>query len=392
MELLFSSLPAHGHTYPLLPLAIAARAQGHHVTYAIAESFHPVLTALGFDVVAAGPEMMAAFAEAAGRPLDAGPIKPHELGEDELHQVASRAFTEIMPRGFARDLKPILAETKPDLVVYEVANPGAAIAAKAVGVPALAHGFGRAGFAGDDDDDSLRDWGKGLVAIAAEHGVSLDADRIFEFGDPYVDIYPSSIQHPDHRDTENRVPLRPVPFAEPGELPEWVTEHREPLIYLTLGTAFGQAEVLRTAIAGLAATGARVLVAAGPTVDIAALGEVPPSVTVESWVPQADLLPHLDLIVHHGGSGTTLGALGAGVPQLFLPQGADQFINADAVVGAGAGKKLLAGEITGESVSTAAKALLSDSATAAAVRALAEEIAAMPTPDEVAKRLPEFAG
>lgn len=37
-----------------------------------------------------------------------------------------------------------------------------------------------------------------------------------------------------------------------------------------------------------------------------------------TWVPQAELLPHVDVLIHHGGSGTTLGALSVGAPQLIL--------------------------------------------------------------------------
>ncbi|MGH3624456.1 MAG: glycosyltransferase [Sciscionella sp.] len=48
------------------------------------------------------------------------------------------------------------------------------------------------------------------------------------------------------------------------------------------------------------------------------LGDVPEHVTVHTWVPQAELLPHVDVLIHHGGSGTTLGALSVGAPQLIL--------------------------------------------------------------------------
>ncbi|MGH3860677.1 glycosyltransferase, partial [Actinokineospora sp.] len=175
--------------------------------------------------------------------------------------------------------------------------------------------------------------------------------------------------------------------TEPGELPAWVAEHDQPLVYLTLGTAFGQVGVLRTAISGLATLPARVVVAAGPTVEIADLGATPDNVTVLPWVSQADLLPHTDLVVHHGGSGTTLGALAAGVPQLFIPQGADQFVNADAVTAGGAGLQLVGDAITVEAVAANASNLLADNAVAARSREVAAEIAAMPSPAETAADL-----
>jgi hypothetical protein len=77
------------------------------------------------------------------------------------------------------------------------------------------------------------------------------------------------------------------------------------------------------------------------------LGDVPDSVTVHTWVPRADLLTHVDAVVHHGGNGTTLCALIVGAPQLILPQGADQFANAAALSAAGAAVRLLPDELSG---------------------------------------------
>ncbi|MEJ7566784.1 MAG: nucleotide disphospho-sugar-binding domain-containing protein [Gaiellaceae bacterium] len=67
------------------------------------------------------------------------------------------------------------------------------------------------------------------------------------------------------------------------------------------------------------------------------LGEVPANVHVERWVPQAQVLADAAAIVCHGGAGTTLGALAAGVPAVFVPLFADQPHNAVRAAGAGAG-------------------------------------------------------
>lgn len=114
----------------------------------------------------------------------------------------------------------------------------------------------------------------------------------------------------------------------------------------------------------------------------------PGNVTLHAWVPQADVVAHADVVVHHGGSGTTLGALAGGVPQLVLPQGADQFANAEALCAAGAALRLLPGELSADAVTEQVRKL---PAHRAAARAIAAEIAAMPSPDEVARELPKYA-
>jgi hypothetical protein len=112
------------------------------------------------------------------------------------------------------------------------------------------------------------------------------------------------LQDKDFLATVERIELRPVPYAEPA-LPAWRIERpSRPLIYLTFGTAFGTAKVLTTAIQGLTALNAHVVVSTG-RVRPEQLGTVPDNVTVQAWVPQADLLPHVDVVVHHGGNGTT---------------------------------------------------------------------------------------
>lgn len=58
---------------------------------------------------------------------------------------------------------------------------------------------------------------------------------------------------------------------------------------------------------------------------------------VERHVPLADVLPRCAAVVTHGGSGTVVAALAAGVPCVVLPMGADQPWNADRVAALGTG-------------------------------------------------------
>lgn len=64
---------------------------------------------------------------------------------------------------------------------------------------------------------------------------------------------------------------------------------------------------------------------------------LPPEVRWQPHAPFDVLLPRVDLLVHHGGIGTTAEALRAGVPQLILPFAFDQFDNGQRVQRLGAG-------------------------------------------------------
>ncbi|MEV0127819.1 glycosyltransferase [Dactylosporangium sp. NPDC050688] len=326
MRVLFAGLGSVGHTYPLIPLAIAARAAGHEVHFAAGEEVHPPLAAHGLR-----------------------PFRPAD------------AFYEI----YAEDLAPELDRLRPDLVVHGWGLPGAAVAAHRAGIPGVWHGFGR----------------------MIPDGIGLQLPDTAVPGLPHLDICPPSLQDKAFLATADRIELRPVPFTHPDG-PAVFPRDSRPLVYLTLGTVFGTAALLQTAIAGLARLDATVVVAAG-RVPPQRLRDVPAGVTVARWVPQAQLLPQADVVVHHGGSGTTLGALAAGVPQLLLPQGADQFANAEAVTAAGAGLRLAPDQVTADAVTAQVSALLAvrgnDHRDAA--RAIAGEIARMPSPADVARRL-----
>jgi MGT family glycosyltransferase len=96
----------------------------------------------------------------------------------------------------------------------------------------------------------------------------------------------------------------------------------------------------RAALDALADLPARILVTIGNEGEPQELGPVPANVRVERWVPQADVAARAAVMVVHGGYGTTLGALTAGVPLVVVPLFADQPYNARRVVDLGAGIQL----------------------------------------------------
>ena len=125
----------------------------------------------------------------------------------------------------------------------------------------------------------------------------------------------------------------------------------------------------------------------GPAGDSAALGDQPASVRVTRYVAQQRLLPHCAAVVSHAGSGTFLAALSAGLPQLCLPQAADQFLNAAACARSATGLVVDPGQVRVDLVRGSVRRLLEDGSFREAAGRLGDEIAAMPSPAEVADHL-----
>ena len=156
-----------------------------------------------------------------------------------------------------------------------------------------------------------------------------------------------------------------------------------------MGTVYNQPELFRPLLDGLDGHGSAV-VTVGRDVEPGDLGPLPPRVRVERFVPQAHLLRRAAVVVSHGGSGTTLGALAHGLPLVLVPQAADQFDNAARAEAAGAAVVLRPGEVTAESVRAALGRVLGEPAFREAARSIEAEIAQMATVDEAATAVEEL--
>ncbi|GAA3694677.1 hypothetical protein GCM10022399_09040 [Terrabacter ginsenosidimutans] len=155
---------------------------------------------------------------------------------------------------------------------------------------------------------------------------------------------------------------------------------------LTLGTIFGNIATLLAVADEVVAAGCEVLAVTGRA-DLADVAHEHPSVHVEAFVDQVSVLGHVDLVVHHGGSGTLLGAVQHGLPQVVVPQGADQFWNGNRLVEQGAARVVLPGAAPG-SVRAAVTALVDPAALErAAARRLQAHLAELPEPAVVAAEL-----
>ncbi len=370
MRILFSSLGAYGHLFPLVPLALAARELGHQAIIGTAATLHPALAAAGLDVTAIGLSLDEAVETARNR------------GLTDPADMYFEVFGHLLPTTMMADLQPVLAAGEIDLVVHGLASPIAAIAARLAGVPTAVAAYGR--FPGPPLSEVMF---PAYREMAAQYGVAVSEPRTMD--GPFIDICPPSLQLSGFAPPSPTLLTRPVSWSPPEPLPR-VLEQRDPerpLVYVTLGTVFAAPEIFSVIIDGVAREEVDLLVTTGPNVDPAQLGEVPGNVTVLRWAPQDAILPLANVVVHHGGSGTTLGAAGHGIPQLLLPQGGDQHPNAGALVQAGCGLQLDTGRDDAAAVASAVRTLLQDQAIATAARRLAAEIAAMPHPRDTVARL-----
>ena len=380
MRVLFTSTSGWGHVHPMVPLAKAFLDRGDQVLWATGAEVCGRLEREGIATAVAGLDDSVAMATFHERYPELADVPPPERSDFMF----PRLFGVVRAEQMLPDLLPVARSFEPDLLVCDTAEFAGPIAAATMGAPNVTHSFGATlppprVAATSDAVEPL--WG----------GQDLEPRPFGGLYDHlYLDIYPSSMQPMDRPHIPTIQPLRPGAFAtgEDEQLPEWITEpSSDPLVYVTLGTVFSNDAVLATVIEALRELPVRVVATVGPRGEPEALGAQPDNVHVARYIPQTQLLDHCSVVVSHAGSGTFLAGLAAELPQVCIPQAADQFFNAAACAKAGAGIAIAPDGVTVEAVDEAVAALLSDAAYRDAARRVSGEIAAMASPTEVADEL-----
>lgn len=370
MKIVFSSRPAFGHVFAIAPLARAAQEAGHDVIFASGGSFLPRLEAWGFRTAKVGEAIEWGFERAAAQ--------FPQLLQPEVPAFGGRMFVDVLGPRTAEDLRLVLAEERPDVVVYEATDVGAAVAAAEAGIPAVCHSLS---VWADAFSDALRERESALWKA----GPALD----YTVGDVFLDIWPPSMQ-PAGAATGSKEhwSLRPDSWGDPSaEVPSWMDSADGPLIFVSLGTVFWGKELLGKVIDALDEMECEALILAGVDATPDDLPTKSPRLHVSGFVNQREVLRRVDLVIHHGGAGTMLGALSQGLPALALAQGADRPFTAASLVGRGAGLCLVPQEATPGDIADAVQTLLAESRYRESAMEVQKEIEAMPSPADTVARL-----
>ena len=376
MRILFSSTWGVGHVFPMIPTARAFIGAGHQVLWVTHEPACPAVQAAGIDSRIGGLSTQQVQAVVQRVKTLTAPMSPPERVAMAFPMMFGAWATPPMLAG----LLPIARQWKPDLLIHEPAELAAPLVASLLGVDSITHSWGPTIPA-----PILRTAAEKLADLWALHDRAVpEFAGLFQAG--YLDLCPPAVQYVATDHIPRRLALRPIAYSgeHRGPLVENIAAPDDrPLVYITLGTVFSDATVLQAAVNAAAATGARVVATVGPHADPALISRPSPAVQVHQWVSQAALLPRADLVISHAGAGTFLGALSAGLPQLCLPQAADQFRNAEATVRSGTGLALTPEQVTPDQLQHAIHDLLGQRAYKKAAVGVATQIAAMPHPTTV---------
>ncbi len=369
MRVLFSFAGGRGHLDPLIPIARAAAEAGHEV--AVSGGHTPLQAAaeLGLATLPVG-------SPPSGKPRERLPLLEVDL-ERNSQEIRER-FIRRHARWRALAAIALYEEWQPHVVVCDEFDFGSAIAAERLGLPHATVVVSAAGSMIRPDVVA-----EPLDELRAEHGLPADPQLAMLALDRVFSPFPVSFRNPAFALPGTAVAFRAIEVeVRPGQPPWPVRRADAPTVYFTLGTEFNveSGDLFSRVLAGLRELPVNIVVTVGSDIDPDELGPQPDHVHVARFIPHAAVLAHVDAVVSHGGSGSVLGALAHGLPQVLVAMGADQPLNAARVERLGLGRTLDPVRATPDDVREAVAAVLSDPGYRTAAESMRGEIEAMPPP------------
>jgi UDP:flavonoid glycosyltransferase YjiC (YdhE family) len=369
VRILFATTAGAGHFGPMIPVARACLAVGHDVLVASPASFASAVAAAGFE--------HAPFDDVPAEVMGAVFAGLAEVSREEANAIVlGEVFGRLDAQAALPGLSATVASWQPDVIVrdpcefasWAVAERSGTVQAEvAIGVTALAEMMlplleaplnelrEIAGLGPDPGLTRLRTVPSLSTVPRGFDGLIDGEDTTFRFRDP-----------------ANR--------AAEGRLPGVWGNAEDPLVYISFGSVAGhQARfaslypAVRDVLANLPY---RVLLTTGRGVDPADIGPWPANIRAEQWWPQTDVMPLASALIGHGGFGTTMIGLAAGVPQVVTPLfSADQFLNARRIAETGVGRPVDAGA---DNIPDALGQVLTEPSYRAAAERIADEIQQLP--------------
>jgi len=400
MRVLFATWEGRPHLFPAVPLAWSFYAAGHDVRVACQPDLVEAVVQAGLPAVAMGKQ----FDVAARVRQDPSQLRfTAKASYEQMIMEARRSFGLLAGYNDAivDDLVDFTRRWRPDLVIWDPMVFVATVAARTVGVPDARLLWGpdlfmyrrqkfrelQAKLPAHLGENPVAEW---LSGVFARFGMEPADDKLM--GRWTIDPCPPSLRLPVECD---RVPMRYIPYNGRAVMPGWLLDPPpRPRVCLTPGTSSMRltgedALPMADAIQALGKVDAEVVVAV--TAEHRDLLTNPPAnMRVVDLVSFHLLFPTCSAVIHHGGAGTTMTAAVHGVPQLVIPQVADQATNAQQITATGAAVTLTEDESDADSIRDRVTRLLEDPSYGAAAAVLRDEISRQPNPADVVRTLEQL--
>ena len=181
---------------------------------------------------------------------------------------------------------------------------------------------------------------------------------------PYMNL----LLYPESAKFNRSKPLDPNRFQylegcvredSPFEVPAFEVNSESPLIYVSFGTlGSSDIQLMQRLIDVLGKLPYRVLLNVGDYIE--QYKNVPKNIYIAAWYPQPSVIPHVDMVIHHGGNISFTECLYFGKPALIMPYVWDGHDNATRVEETNHGLSLHRYNWTDEQMESSLQRLLDD--------------------------------
>jgi UDP:flavonoid glycosyltransferase YjiC (YdhE family) len=389
VRVLFTTWGWPSHLRAMVPLAVALRDQGHKVllaappALAASAAFSPAV-AVGKDIDTL-PAFRSFVIQPAPMTVPSAPLTPAP-GSTAPPRALS-VFVESA-EAMCDDLIGVIRRQQPDLLVYSPLTLAAPVAAAVTSVPAVRHLFG---------PDVARQLDQFLPAALAPLEDRYRAASAAPAAT--IDPCPPSLQLWQAADGAPVIGLQYTPFTEGWQRKYQPSCDRRPSaagrprVCVTWGMTMARLDLglhLAGAVArSLGDLGVQPVVAV-TTDQRRLLGELPPGTEVVLDAPLYQVLPSCAVVVSHGGAGTVLTSLRAGIPQVAVAQLPDHLFHARRLAAVGAGLMLRPGPL--EAVRLAVAEVLAGPGYRQVARSLQAEVEVALPPAGAAAKLATLFG
>lgn len=337
-KIFFFSIPAHGHTNPMLPVAKELVNRGHTVRFYSFNEFKEKIEKTGAEFISCE-----SFS--------------HKLSESEEKRLKAVSATEmtiqdirgtiIMDDFLDKEFK----NHKPDVVFTDSVCFWGKLNAWKHKVPMVVSTstFAFNQMSSQYLKHSLKEIADMVFGLSK---ISKELKKLEPYG--YHIKNPLSLVQSDN-DTDSVVytSYNFQPYAEsfsghyafvgPSVFSEAMPDKKKdrPLVYISLGTVINdRPDFYKKCIAALGNQNADVIISCGKTTDIDALGVLPDNIKAFAYVNQTDVLSKTDVFVSHCGMNSISESLYMATPIVLYPQTAEQKAVARRVTEIGAGLEL----------------------------------------------------
>lgn len=381
--ILIYTSPARGHLYPMMDIAIALRAEGHRVVIQTLSSEQNWVVDEGLEFRPISDEIETLALE------DYQATNPLSQIKSAFDRWLERAPHEV------DDLRDSCADIAPDLLIVDVNTWGASAFAEAErrpwamfmpycmpmpspDTPAFGPGFAPPqGWMGRLRDNMfwtvlsfaisgiVKQWdtfriGLGVPPLKGIENLFLRPDLLlYRTAEPFEyprSVWPANIQA-----------IGPGLWAPPSDPPDWLDELPHPRFLVSVSTEFQEdGAIVETALHSLQDEPGSIIVTTA-ALDPERFVVPHDRVRITRFLPHASVIPKVDLVITHGGMGTTQRSLAAGVPVCVIPWGRDQNETARRAEICGAGTMVPKNKLSTERLRSAALEALTRKAEAAKI-------------------------